>query len=606
MKRLQKILAGFVAGAMLLTACGGDTTPKQTGETNDPKTTGSEALKMGVELPTRVENEGEPIEGGRLMVGLVSSSPFKGMFNVALYEDAYDSAIMTPTMWGAFNTDGDFKFADGGPMSLSVDREGKKATVKIHEKYTWNDGTPVTAKDFIYYYKIIADKDYTGVRFDSEFRNVVGMEEYNKGESKEISGLKVIDDKTVEVHFKEMNPSILWGAGIAINVVPAHQLEGIPIKDLESSDAVRKNPLSCGPYYIHDTIPGEKVLFKANEHYWQGKANIPEVLIEVVHPDAIAEAVKVGKYDLVMDSYPTDKYDQIKDLNNIKIVGRSALVYSYVGFKLGKWDQKKGEVVTDPNAKMGDVNLRLAMGHALDMKSISDNLYHGLRGPANSLIPPAFTNFHTDNPDAILYDKEKAIKILDDAGYKDQDGDGLREKPDGSKLQINVATMENGDLGDSLALFYTQSWQEIGLDAKLATGRPIEFNAFYDKVKADDPEIDVYMGAWSTGSNPEPSGLYGKNASFNYSRHTSEELEGILADINSEKAFDDAFRTDAYKRFEAYMIKNAPVVPIQYRMNIRTVNNRVKMYDWSYPTKPEDYTSWAELQLTAPEPIAHK
>lgn len=606
MKRLKRTFAGLAAGMMLLTACGGDVKP--TGGENQPPSNDKEnkVVEMSVDLPTKVENEGEPIEGGRLMVGLVSSSPFKGMFNIALYDDAYDSAIATPTMWGAFKTDEDFKISDGGAMTLDVDREAKKATVKIHDKYTWNDGTPVTAKDFIYYYKIIADKDYTGVRFDSEFRNVVGMEEYHDGKAKEISGLKVIDDKTIEVSFKEMNPSILWGAGIAPEVVPAHQLEGIAVKDLESSDAVRKNPLSCGPYYIVETIPGEKVLFKANGHFWKGKANIPEVSIEVVHPDAIAEAVKSGKYDLVIDSYPTDKYDQIKDFNNIKVVGRSALVYSYVGFKLGKWDTEKKEVVTDPNAKMSDVNLRHAMGHALDMKSMSDRLYNGLRGPANSLIPPAFKNFHTDNPNAILYDKEKAIKILDDAGYKDLDSDGFREKPDGSKLQINVATMENGDLGDSLALFYTQSWQDIGLDAVLATGRPIEFNAFYDKVEADDPEIDVYMGAWSTGSNPEPSGLYGKYALFNYSRHTSDELEQILKDINSEKAFDESFRNDAYKRFEQYMIENAPVIPNQYRTNIRTVNNRVKMYDWSYPTADSEYISWADLQLTAPEPIAHK
>ncbi|MDO5062208.1 MAG: oligopeptide ABC transporter substrate-binding protein [Peptostreptococcaceae bacterium] len=600
MKRLHKMLAGALAGMMLLTACSGG----GGGTTSGEKEGGDAPKGASVELSTIVDNEGEPIEGGVLKVGVVLSSPFKGMFNPALYSGNDDSSIMLPTMWGSFNNDEDFKLADGGPVSASFDIEAKKATLKIDEKYTWSDGTPVTAADFVYYYKIIADKDYTGVRYDSDFKNVIGMEEYNAGTATEISGLEVVDDKTLVINFKEMHPGILWGGGIPFEPVPAHQLAGIPVKDLESSDAVRKNPLSCGPYYISEVVPGEKVLFKANEHFWRGKAHIPELVMEVVSPDVVAEAVKAGKYDIVVDSYPADKYDQIKDLNNIKIVGRPGYVYNYVGFKLGKWDAKKGQVVPDPKAKMADVNLRLAMGHALDMQAMSDNLYFGLRSPANSLIPPPFKNFHTDNPNAILFDKEKAIKILDDAGYVDTDKDGFRETPTGEKLQINVATMSGGDLGENLALFYTQAWQEIGLDAVLATGRTIEFNAFYEKVQADDPGIDVFMGAWSTGSNPEPSGLYGREAQFNYSRYASEELDQILADINSVKAFDDAFRKDAYHRFEEYMIKNAPVVPIQYRTMLRTVNNRVKSYDWSY--YGTEYSTWADLQLTAPEPIAHK
>lgn len=603
MKRLQKSLAGLLAGIMLLTACSGGGNNGETGnkggEENGKPSVESNSLGLG----TLAENEGEPIEGGVLKVGLVFDSPFKGMFNWALYDGNEDSSIMTPLMGGAFHLDEDFKLAEGGPVTATIDKEAKTTTIKINPKYTWNDGTPVTVQDFIYYYKVIGHKDYTGVRFDDRMRNVVGIEDYHDGKSEEISGLEVVDNNTLVVHFKEISVGQLWGAGIPYNPIPYHQLKDIPIKDLESSDAVRKNPLSAGPYYIAEIVPGEKVLAKANEYYWKGKVNIPEVTIEVVSPDAVAEAIKVGKFDLVVDSYPADKYEQIKDLNNITILGRPQTAYSYVGFKLGKWDSEKGESVTDPNMKMSDVNLRHAMGYALDMKSMSDNLYHGLRGPANSLIPPVYKNFHTDNPNAILYDKDKAIKILDDAGYKDLDGDGFRENPKGEKFKINIATMAGGDLGDSLALFYTQSWQDIGLDAVLTTGRPIEFNAFYDKVEADDPEIDVYMGAWSTGSNPDPSGLYGRKAAFNFSRFTSEELDKILNDINSLEAFDDDFRNDAYHRFEDFMIKNAPVIPIQYRTQLYAINKRVKRFDWSYGAP---YSTWGDLQLTAEEPIPHQ
>lgn len=418
--------------------------------------------------------------------------------------------------------------------------------------------------------------------------------------------MEIKDDKTLVVHLTKVSPSNLWGGAIPFEPVPYHQLKDIPVKDLESSDAVRKNPLSAGPYYITEIVSGEKVMFKANEYFWKGKALIPEVMMELVNPDAVVEAIQMGKYDFVLTSFPADKYNEVVNLNNVTVIGRPTYIYDYTGFKLGKWDTANGEVVTDLTMKMGDVNLRKAMGYALDMEAINQQLFNGLRPPANSLIPPLFTNFHTDNPNAISYDKEKAIQILDDAGYKDVDNDGFRENPDGSKLQINVATLARGDLGDSLALFYTQSWQDVGLDTVLTTGRPIEYNSFYDKVQNDDADIDVFMAGWSTGSNPEPSALYGKNALFNYIRFTTPELEQILKDINSEQAFDDAFRNDAYKRFEEYMIEHAPIIPNNYRIEVNVINDRVKYFDWSHPDSEKPYSSWAELQLTAAEPYAHE
>ena len=102
--------------------------------------------------------------------------------------------------------------------------------------------------------------------------------------------------------------------------------------------------------------------------------------------------------------------------------------------------------------------------------------------------------------------------MLDEAGYKDVDGDGLRENKDGSKLTINFAARTRDEANESLVQQYLNWWKEIGLDVKLYTGRTIELNSFYDKVQADDPEIDVFAGGWSTGYDPNPEGLFGESA----------------------------------------------------------------------------------------------
>ncbi len=163
------------------------------------------------------------------------------------------------------------------------------------------------------------------------------------------------------------------------------------------------------------------------------------------------------------------------------------------------------------------------------------------------MIPPVFESFHDDDLKGFTQDIDKANKLLDDAGYKDVDGDGLREDKDGNKLTINFASMSGGETAQPLSDYYVQQWKKIGLDVKYTTGRLIEFNSFYDKLENDDPEIDVYQAAWSTGTDPNPNGLWGPNAAFNYTRFESEENTKLINDINSSEAFDADYQKEAYK-----------------------------------------------------------
>ena len=99
--------------------------------------------------------------------------------------------------------------------------------------------------------------------------------------------------------------------------------------------------------------------------------------------------------------------------------------------------------------------------------------------------------------------------------------------------------MSGGETAQPLADYYVQQWKEIGLNVTYTTGRLIDFQAFYDKLKNDDPEVDIYQGAWGTGSDPSPTGLYGPNSAFNYTRFESEENTKLLDAIDSKASFDE-------------------------------------------------------------------
>ena len=592
MKKLSKLVALCLATSFLFSACGKSEKKESNGTKQEEK------KEAGVQDNLVVENEGTPVENATLKVAYISDSPFTGIFHLAFATADPDMSILEYSAGGTFKVDENFKIVNGGGADVEFKPEEKKIVVTINEKYTWNDGTPVTSADFLEYYKIIADKDYTGVRFTGEIRNVVGIEEYHDGKAKEISGFKTLSDKKFEVNFKEFTPSILWGGGIPSEPVPSHKLKDIPVKEQEAHDITRKNPLSPGPYYIKEIVPGQQVIFEANPYYYKGQPKVKTVIWKIVPSAQIVAALQAGEYDVTV-GLNSDLYSKVKDLKNIKLGIKDELSYTYIGFKLGKWDKEKGEVVTDPNAKMADVKLRQAMAYAIDNDAVGAKFFQGLRRNATQLMIPAFKEFYDNSLKGYTLDVEKAKQLLDEAGYKDVNGDGLREDKNGQPFKIKFASMSAGATAEPIANYYIQQWRSIGLDVELATGRLIEFNSFYEKIQNDDPEIDVYQGAWGTGSNPNPNNLYGKKAAFNFSRFSSPELDTILAKINSFEAVDKDFRSKAYKEFANYMFENAPVVPTLFRKTIVAVNNRVKKWDIT----PGSNFGLYDVELTSEEPV---
>ena len=586
-KKLLGLITLTAVAAVTLAACGG-------GNKSDSGNKSVETEDIS-KFTMTVKNDKEAIKGGTLEVAVASDTQFKGLFSKIYYQDAYDYHYMRPSDEPLFGYDEDFVITDDGAAKLDLDVDNKKATITLKENIKWSDGEPVTADDLIYPYEVVGNKDYTGIRYDDNFTNIVGMDEYHDGKADTISGIKKVDDQTIEVTYKEMNPGMLQlDGGVYTSAMPKHIFKDIPIKDQEKSDAVRKNPVTFGPYYMSKIVTGESVEYLPNEHYYQGKPKLDKVVFTNVPTASIVEAVKAKKYDLVY-SMPTDNYPTYKDSEGYQMLGREELAYTYVGFKLGTYDKEKGEVIMNPDAKMADVKLRQAMGYAMDNDAIGQKFYNGLRTGATTLIPPIFKTLHNTDVKGYQYDLDKAKKILDDAGYKDTDGDGLRENPKGEKLQINFASMAGGETAQPLADYYLQQWKEIGLDVKLATGRLIDFQAFYDKIKNDDPEVDVFQAAWGVNSAPSPAGLYSRNAAFNYSRFASEENDKLLKAIDSKASFDDKKRKEAYDAWQEYMFEQAPVIPTLYRNEIMPVNDRVKSFTWNY----EETKDFYGIELTA-------
>ena len=603
--KFKKVLA-LISGMLLLASCGGI----NDGGAKDAKKEVVDVSTVESQYPSYVENEGNPVEATVLKVAVVSDSPFRGIFNGFLYSDSLDGSFMASTMNGAFPIDQDLKIildSDETPIKVSVNPEEKTVTYKINPNFKWSNGEPVTTKDIVKTYEIMANQEYItsskSLRYNKNRKAIVGIEEYNEGKADKISGLEVIDDSTMKIHLKEMTPSVYWGGNFVPEFVNAKQFEGIPMDKIIESDALRKNPLSYGPYVIKEVVQGEKVIFEANPYYYKGEPKIKRLEMEILPPSQQVAAIKSGKYDIVLKVSP-EIFPELEKLDNINILTKKAGSMNYIAFKLGKWDEEKNEVVTDPNSKMYDLNLRKAIAYAIDMDAVSKQFYHGLSTPAKSQLSPLFPSLHNPEINGFKQDVEKAKQLLDEAGFKDVDGDGIREGKDGKPVKYTLAMMSGGEIAEPLAQYYIQQWKAIGLDVELLDGRLLDSKNFYNRVNGDDPAIDFCIAGIGFGTDPQQLAIFGKNAKFNISRYISDNLEAALDATVSKDAMNEEYRVKAYKDYEKVFMEEIPAVPILNKLDILVVNKRIKKYDWrpNVDGKPNTF-KWSMIEVVAPQPI---
>ncbi|GFP10870.1 oligopeptide ABC transporter substrate-binding protein [Lactobacillus helveticus] len=573
MKKTQLLGSiGLVTGAVLtLAACG---------QKSNDNAGANDAKKFPQQTPKKAVKK-----GGTLSYALETDTPFTGIFNNELATSAIDSTVAQFGNESLFDTDDSYKINNKGPATFKLDRKAKTVTIEVKKGVKWSDGKQVTAKDVEYEYEIMANKGSKSQRYTASLQDIVGLTDYHDGKSKTISGIEMPDGENgrkVVIHFKEMKPGMLQsGNGYFLeSASPYHQLKNIPFDKLQSSDAVRKNPIFFGPYKISKIVRGQSVTWVPNKYYWRGTPKLDKITISVVNPKA-SQAIKSHKFDIA--DVVNSQWDQVKNTKGVNFVAKVPLAYGYMGFKVGKW--KDGRNVMDPKAKMNNKSLRQAMAYAMNIDAVTKRYTHGLSFRVPTLIPEQFGDYFNKNVKGYSYNLKKANQLLDKAGYKKKGT--YRVQPNGKPLTINLAAMAGNSTLEPITRNYIQQWKKIGLNVKLTTGRLIEFNSFYDKIQNDAKDVDVFMAAWSLSSEPSPNDLYNEKAPFNFTRFVTKKNTQLLAEMDSQKAFNHKYRVDKFHEWQKYMNDEAYVVPTTNSYAITAVNSKIT----GYSLKPSDGNS---------------
>ncbi|KXT78683.1 oligopeptide ABC transporter substrate-binding protein [Streptococcus sp. DD13] len=549
-----------------------------------------------------VTNDGSVINGGQLNYAIVDSAGSTGLFIDELTSSTVDATFGGFVDESMFGTDANRQLDDSGLAKAEFDEASKTVTVSLTGKdYKWSDGQPFTIDDYIFTIEQMGSKDYTGVRYDDGFSSIVGMADYHDGKASTISGIEKVDDYTVKLKYEEFNPSMTYGSWLPSYVTPKHIFQNIPVKDWETSEYARTNKVvGMGPYKIKSIVSGESVVYEANENYYKGKPKISTLKVDVVSPDTIASEMQAGNYDIA--EVPADQYEQFTGFNNIDLLGSQSNTLHYLGFKLGKIEN--GKRVMNPSAKLSDVRLRQAISYALDNKTAGQSLFNGLWTPANSLEISFFGDLHDSELAGYTYDVDKAKQLLDEAGYKDTNNDGYREDPNGKAFTISLAAPQRGDSFEALIQDYIQKWEAVGLKVELYTGKTMERNAFYDEVPKDNTTIDMYLGAFGTGYDPAPLGLWGPSiTNMNYTGYVSDKNTELLNKLVSTESMDKDKRIANYKEWQQYAFDEDFATPLFEVYSVTAVNKRVKYFDVIPGSKK---ASMEKLELVANTGVASK
>lgn len=597
MRKSVKYLARFAVVstlfATILAGCG-----SKQAMTNNVTAT-SKNLSLGYKNPAK------PIKGGTFTTAMVQDTPFTGQFLPEVELDLADSYLTAPLTPGAtgsyFATNSEFKIVDGGAANITLDKNAKTATIKLHKGLTWSDGKKVVAKDLEFPYEIEGNPAYQSQQWSSQLENIVGMTDFHNGKAKTISGITYPNGEngdSIKIQFKMMTPG-MWqqGSGYYIETAePYHYLKDIKPADLAASKQARQAPLSDGPFKVEKVVAGQSVSYVPNPYWYGKKSSLKRLVMEVVSTSSAAAGLKDKKYDLAL-GVPNNAYPVVKALKDY--TQTVAPAYSYINFNLGHYDAQKQINVTDRKTPLQNVALRQAMAYALNTDQVNKQFNHGLQTRANTTVPPVFTSYRDASIKGYNLDISKANSLLDQAGFKWDANHKFRLTPEGKPFKLTFMAQQADNTSNVIAQNDLQQWKKIGVDVALYKGRTTDMQTWRQiMTTGTSNDWDLASGSWYYSRDPSQMQVWGKAQPYNFGHFTTPELEKLLAACDAPAAINPKVRQQAFYKFQAYMNEQVPQIPVSYMAIWYPVNKRVVGYT---NDNAAAQNLWSQIGVTSPK-----
>ena len=449
-------------------------------------------------------------------------------------------------------------------------------TWKLLPDLKWSDGSPVTADDAVFTWQYCTHPEG-------------GCSQATKYEG--IASVEAVDASTIKVTFSgpKANPYTAFVSALA-PVLQKAQFEACLGAAAPTCTDANNMPIGTGPFKVTGFTVNDTVSMAMNENYRDPAK--PAFASAVIKGGGDAEGsaravMETGEFDYAWNTQiPPDTQASMTAAGKGQFVVAFGTLVERIEMNTTDPDPAlpEGERATakHPHPILSDIKVRTALSKAID-RSILVEVGYGAGGRPTCNVIPGPEGWASDNEGCIAQDMEGAKALLEEAGWTDSDGDGIRDK-DGKKLHILYQTTVNPIRQDFQALV-KDWWTELGVEVELKAidpgvffggdpGSPDTFQKFYADVEmyannSDSPDPEVYLGQYQCKNAPSPETQW---QGENINRFCTPEYDALYASLATTT--DIAARQDIAKKLNDMVTKDSMiVVPLVHRGTLSAHSN---------------------------------
>lgn len=416
---------------------------------------------------------------------------------------------------------------------------------ELDPRARWQDGTPVTARDVVFTWRLMTD-------------SVVG-----KGRimMEPVASVEAVDPGKVRVRFKRPFAEQLYLFGFNMQPLPAHLLEGIAPAAIARSDFAT-GPIGNGPYRYVRRVPGQFVELRADPTFFLGAPSMARVVMRIASDAPARTNLLLGGQTDVMSDVALPDVAKVKEMSALRMATFSHTMLVWVGMN-------QRATGTQAHPILNDRRVREALRLALDRQTMATSVF----GPGTGAPDAAQSQLWSWVTGGALAGSgrnlARARALLAEAGWRDSDSDGILDRA-GASLRLEMIYPSTSATRHALALQAQAMWREAGIDVSL---QRIDGPVYGERRSAgrfdltmdtafQDPTPSSLTQSWSCSAAQEPT-------SGNKIRWCDPTFDRLLA--SAEIAADPVA---AYRAAFARMASEVPAIPLAAPLNQVAVHTR--------------------------------
>ena len=465
-----------------------------------------------------------------------------------------------------------------------ISEDSTSITWKLKEGITWSDGEPLTAEDVVFTYQFITDPA-TGA---------TSLEFYG-----EVASVEAINDLTIKVTFIQPTPApyspFVGGSG---TILPEHIFRDYVGANARSAPG-NTAPIGTNAFQVRDFRPGDTIIYEPNPNF-RGDAPAFTTVELKGGGDAVSAARAVLQTQEA--DYAWNIQAEPSVIQNLEAGGNGKMEYVfkplmeriYINFSdpnkevNGETSQKD-----TPHPFLSEKPVREAISLAIDRDTIVGLLYGEAGAVAtNFIVAP---EKYASNNTSYEFDLEKAASLLDDAGWKDTNNNGIRDK-DGVEMNILFSSSVN-PVRQKTQEIIKQNLESIGMSVELESvepgvyfGDPTNPDSVYQfksdlqlfAFDSETPEPDSYMELYACDQIAQKENQWSKE---NSSRYCNPEYEALLNQLKQET--DQDKRQDLFIQMNDLLVEDIALIPLVRRSDAYAISNSLtglEFTPWSAST----------------------